>query len=91
MFYILFLVKNNTKFEETNIDITNNSTNIYTIGVLIDHFETFINQTSTTHLNIFLVIFGVSIILVLVLILVLCNKLISTKNFYTSTLTHVSN
>jgi len=75
---------------ETKLDIINNDTAINTITMILNHIETFIDQTSTTHLHIFLVIVGVLILLVSVLILVLCNKLLSNKTSYRSTQTRVN-
>lgn len=75
---------------ETKIN-NNNSANIDSFGVVISYLETFIDQTSTTHLNIFLVIVGVLILLISIFILILCNKLLSNTNSYRSTQTRVSN
>lgn len=56
----------------------------------MSYIETYINQTSATNLQVFLVILGILILLVSILILVLCNKLLSNKNSYRSTQTRVS-
>lgn len=90
LFINIFLDKNETELVETKFDIINNDTAINTITMIINYVETFIDQTSTTHLHIFLVIVGVLILLVSILILVLCNKLMSNKNSYRSTQTRVN-
>jgi len=93
LFYLFILIiidKNETELVETKLDIINNDTAINTITMIINHIETFIDQTSTRHLHIFLVIVGVLILLVSVLILVLCNKLLSNKTSYRSTQTRVN-
>lgn len=90
LFILIILDKNETELVETKLDIINNDTVINTITMILSHIETFIDQTSTTHLHIFLVIVGVLILLVSVLILVLCNKLLSSKTAYRSTQTGVN-
>lgn len=75
---------------DTKLDIINNVTAINSISMIINYIETFIDQTSTTHLHIFLVIVGVLILLISVLILVLCIKLLSNKTSYRSTQTRVN-
>lgn len=57
--------------------------------MFIDFIETFINQTSKTHLHIFLIIVGVLILLISILIYVLCNKIIFNKTPYRSAVTEV--
>jgi len=86
----LVLDKNVTEIVELKIDVINNVTTIDTISMILQYVETFIDQTSTTDLHIFLVIVGVLIVLVSVLIIVLCNKLLSNKNAYRSTQTRVN-
>lgn len=86
----MILDKNVTELVEKKFDFIDNVTTINTIAMIINGIETFINQTSTKHLHIFLVIVGVLILLVSVLILVLCNKLLSNKNSYRSTQTRVN-
>jgi len=90
LFILIIIDKNETELVETKLDIINNDTVINTITMILSHIETFIDQTSTTHLHIFLVIVGVLILLVSVLILVLCNKLLSNKTSYRSTQTGVN-
>jgi hypothetical protein len=71
------------------MNVINNVTIVNNLSMILNYIETFIDQTSTTHLHIFLVIVGVLIILVSVLILVLCNKLLSNKTSYRSAQTRV--
>lgn len=79
--------KNETELMEPKLDIINNDTAINIITMILNHVEMFIDQTSTTHLHIFLVIVGVLILLISIIILVLCNKLLSNKTSYRSTQT----
>jgi len=82
--------KNETELVEPKFDIINNDTAINIITMILNHVEMFIDQTSTTHLHIFLVIVGVLILLISIIILVLCNKLLSNKTSYRSTQTRVN-
>jgi len=82
--------KNETELVEPKLDIINNDTAINIITMILNHVEMFIDQTSTTHLHIFLVIVGVLILLISIIILVLCNKLLSNKTSYRSTQTRVN-
>jgi len=82
--------KNETELMEPKLDIINNDTAINIITMILNHVEMFIDQTSTTHLHIFLVIVGVLILLISIIILVLCNKLLSNKTSYRSTQTRVN-
>lgn len=79
-----------TELVETKINVINNVTTVNNLSMIMNYIETFIDQTSTTHLHIFLVIVGVLILLVSVLILVLCNKLLSNKTSYRSAQTRVN-
>lgn len=89
VFSFIILDKNVTELEDTKINVINNVTTVNNLSMIMNYIETFIDQTSTTHLHIFLVIVGVLILLVSVLILVLCNKLLSNKTFYRSAQTQV--
>lgn len=74
---------------ETKIDIIDNVTSINIISNMINYLETYIDQTSSTHLHIFLLIVGILIILICILIAVLLNKFLSKKVSYRSTETQV--
>lgn len=91
IFHVFIIIdKNITEQVETKLDIISNITTISTITMVLNYIEAFIDQTSTTHLHIFLVIVGVLIFLVSILILVLCNKLLSNKASYRSAQTRVN-
>lgn len=80
---------NETKLIDSNFDIINNVTNIYTVSMFINFIETFIDQTSKTHLHIFLIIVAVLILLISIFIFVLCNKIIFNKTPYRSAVMEV--
>jgi len=68
--------------------ITKFDVEITIISMIFHHILTFIDQTLTIHLHIFLIIAGSFILSVIIIIL--CYKLFSNRFLYSSTQTQVS-
>lgn len=83
-FYNIILENDVSEVPETKFDVK-----ITIMTMILNYISTLINQTTTIHLYIFIIIVGSFILLISVVIITLCYKLLSNRFLYTSAQTQV--